>query len=167
METAFSLGSNLGDRLDYLRQARDALGALPGARLLAQSPVYETEPVGVRPEHRDKPYLNAVVILACQRALPEVSNEIHAIEARLGRRRQPDDRYAPRVIDIDMLYWGDTVCDTPELTLPHPQCLKRRFVCAPLADLRPALVLPGSDRSLRAALAALPAEPAVRRIGVM
>ena len=64
VEAGFSLGSNLGDRLGYLRAARDRLAAVPGARLAAQSPVYETEPVGVKPEHRHLKYLNAVVIVA-------------------------------------------------------------------------------------------------------
>lgn len=165
METAFSLGSNLGDRFTALVRAREALGALPGLRLLASSPVYETDPVGVAPEHRDKPFLNAVVLLEgeAHTDVRTVARSARSIEDALGRRRDPQDRYAPRAIDIDMLYWGDLVLQTPELILPHPECLKRRFVCAPLADLRPELRLPGAVEPLNAILATLPARPAVRR----
>ena len=165
METAFSLGSNLGDRFAALVRARDALGAVPGMRLLASSPVYETDPVGVAPEHRDKPFLNAVVLLEgeAHTDVRTVARSARGIEDALGRRRDPQDRYAPRAIDIDMLYWGDLVLQTPELILPHPECLNRRFVCAPLADLRPALRLPGVAHPVKDILEQLPEHPAVRR----
>lgn len=164
METALSLGSNLGNRFRALTLARNALCALPGTALLAQSPVYETEPVGVCPDHRDKAFLNAVIILDCTSPPDVVVQHMHAIEDQLGRQRTPGDRYAPRTLDIDMLYYGNLVLNTPELVLPHPQCLKRRFVCAPLADLRPGLVLPGSHQPLQAVLTELPSRPTARRL---
>jgi 2-amino-4-hydroxy-6-hydroxymethyldihydropteridine diphosphokinase len=143
IESGFSLGSNLGDRLAWLRAARDALAAAPGARILAQSPVYETEPVGVKPEHRGLKYLNAVVIVGGPLAARAWMDEVARIEAALGRVRGPD-RYAPRTIDIDLLYCGDAWIDGGGLTVPHPRWSQRRFVVQPLADIRPALRLPGA-----------------------
>lgn len=143
IESGFSLGSNLGDRLAWLRAARDALAATPGARILAQSPVYETEPVGVKPEHQGLKYLNAVVLVESPFSAPEWMDALSGIEAALGRVRGPD-RYAPRTIDVDLLYCGDAWIDRGGLTVPHPRWAQRRFVVQPLADVRPALRLPGA-----------------------
>lgn len=158
VEAGFSLGSNLGDRLGYLRAARDRLAAVPGARLAAQSPVYETEPVGVKPEHRHLKYLNAVVIVAADLDAAGWLERLDAIERELGRVRT-DDRYAPRTADIDLIYHGDSAVDGGGLVVPHPRWMQRRFVVQPLADVRPALVLPGAGRSVREVLAALTDAP--------
>ncbi len=158
MEAGFSLGSNLGDRLAFLRSARDALAAVPGVRLAAQSPVYETEPVGVKPEHRALKYLNSVVIVAGTLDARAWLAELARIETALGRVRGPD-RYAPRTIDIDLLYCGDEWIDRGGLTVPHPRWAKRRFVVQPLADIRPALRLPGTPGTVADILATLE-EPA-------
>lgn len=161
-EIGFSLGGNLGDRLAFLKAARDALAATPGARLAAQSPVYETEPVGVRPEHRDRWYLNAVVILAGAPAPEFWLRRAAEIETALGRVRGAD-RYAPRTIDVDLLFCGPVRTASPELTVPHPRWMRRRFVLQPLADIRPGLRLPGAETTVRECLAALPADETVTR----
>lgn len=153
-EVGFCLGSNLGDRLARLRVARDRLAATAGAALLAQSAVYETEPVGVRPEYRHLDYLNAVVILAADLDARQWLERIRAIEAELGRVRTAD-RYAPRTIDIDLLYRGADCFDDGDLTVPHPRWMERLFVVRPLADVRPDLRLPGAPRSVGEQLAAL------------
>jgi 2-amino-4-hydroxy-6-hydroxymethyldihydropteridine diphosphokinase len=163
MELALSLGSNLGDRLAYLRAARDRIAALSGVRLLAQAPVYETEPVGVKPEHAHLTYLNTVLIVQTDRPVPEVHRELARIETELGRIRG-DDRFAPRTIDIDLLYADDQVHQTNQLTLPHPRWAQRRFVLQPLCDLRPDHILPGTTRPLREHLAALPSGEALMRL---
>lgn len=155
VEIGFSLGGNLGDRLACLRAARDALAATPGARLAAQSPVYETEPVGVKPEHRNRWYLNAVVILTGAPDPEFWLRRAAEIEAALGRVRG-DDRYAPRTIDIDLLFCGAARSARAGLTVPHPRWAQRRFVLRPLADLRPDLRLPGTAATIREQLAALP-----------
>jgi len=162
MEMALCLGSNSGDRLRFLQQARDALVALDGVTLLAQSPVYETDPVGVREQYADLAFLNAVLILESNWPPDGLSAAMHAIEDRLGRVRS-EDRYAPRTIDIDMLYAADTRSDDPALVLPHPRWDTRRFVVQPLTDVRPALALPDQQRTVREILAALPPHPAARR----
>ena len=155
MEVGLSIGGNIGDRLNHLRNAVQAMTQTAGIELQAVSPVYETEPVGVKPEYQDMPYLNAVVIISSTRPLPALSEAIHNIEKKLGRTRT-DDRFAPRTIDIDILYAGDNVRKDDELTLPHPRWAQRRFVLQPLADVRPDLHIPGSSQSVAEHLAALP-----------
>ena len=154
-EIGLSIGGNIGDRLAHLRNAVKEIAEMAGVQLLAVSPVYETEPVGVKPEYADMAYLNAVVIISSASPLSELSEAIHGVEVKLGRTRT-DDRFAPRTIDIDILYAGDTICKEDHLTLPHPRWAERRFVLQPLADLRPDLHIPGSNRSVAEHLAALP-----------
>jgi 2-amino-4-hydroxy-6-hydroxymethyldihydropteridine diphosphokinase len=157
-EIAFSLGSNLGDRLANLREARRRIFAAPDARPAAQSPVYETEPVGVKPEYRDLRFLNAVLAVESDRPAEDWLETAAAIEREMGRARTAD-RCAPRPIDIDILYAGGRVLDGARLTVPHPRWAERRFVVRPLADIRPDLVLPGGARTVAEVLAALPDPP--------
>ena len=163
MEAGLSLGSNLGDRQAALREAVRRLTALPGTRLLEMAPLYETDPVGARPEYAHLKYLNTVVILDVSPDLAALSTAVHAIEDALGRRRT-DDRNAPRVIDIDILYAGEITQSNGILDLPHPRWAQRRFVLQPLADVRPDLRLPGAAGSVAELLAALPAGESVHRI---
>ena len=162
MEIGFSLGSNQGDRLEALRQARDRLCETAGAGLVAQSPVYETEPVGVREEYRHLSFLNAVVVLESDTEAGEWLHRAHRVEREMGRTRG-SDRFAPRPIDIDILYCGEHCLDSGILIVPHPRWADRRFVVQPLADVRPDLVLPGTCRTVRSILASLPAGESVVR----
>lgn len=158
IEAGFSLGSNLGDRLALLQAARDHLAATPGARLVAQSPVYETDPVGVRPEYAHLKYLNAVVVLAGELDARAWLRRAAEIEDALGRVRT-EDRYAPRTMDVDLLYCGAEHFDDGGLVVPHPRWARRLFVVQPLADVRPNLRLPGDTRTVREHLAELVASP--------
>ncbi len=142
MEIALSLGTNMGDRLANLREACARIEVLPDTRVVARSRIYETAPVGVKPQYQDMAYLNAVLVVETQLPVETVSDRIHAIEAEMGRVRG-DDRFAPRPIDIDILYAGREIRDDDSLTLPHPRWADRRFVLQPLADVRPGMVLPG------------------------
>jgi len=162
MEAALSLGSNLGDRRAHLCRARDGLAALSGTTVLVVSSIYETEPVDVPACHRDAGFLNAVVIVETRLDADAFSEHVHALEGMLGRRRGAV-RHAPRTIDIDIIYFGDVTRGQPDLRLPHPEWSRRRFVCAPLAELRPDLVLPGETRTVREILAALPMTPSAVR----
>ena len=155
MEVGLSLGSNLGDRLANLAAARRRLLTLPGVRLLAASPVYETEPVDVPPPYRSLAFLNAVLIVAGDQAPVEWQRATAQIETELGRVRTAD-RCAPRVMDIDILFIGGQCRDDGGLILPHPRWAQRRFVLQPLADVRPDLVLPGAAETVRQILARLP-----------
>jgi 2-amino-4-hydroxy-6-hydroxymethyldihydropteridine diphosphokinase len=120
------LGSNLGDRRAYLRQAVDAL---PG--VVAVSSVYETEPVG-GPAGQG-PYLNLVVALESDHSPRELLELAHRLEDAAGRVRT--ERHGPRTLDVDVLLVGDLCVRDPDLVVPHPRMWERRFVLAPLADL--------------------------------
>ena len=162
VEAGVSLGSNLGDRAENLLRAVRMLAETPGVRLLARSSLYETEPVDVPPEFAGLNYLNAAAVFEVSLPLAAWSDRCHAVEAALGRVRT--GYHHPRTIDVDLLWFGDAVRDEPHLHLPHPQIASRRFVCEPLAELRPDLRLPGLPGSVADLLAALPPRPGVRRI---
>lgn len=133
---------------------------MPGVALLARSPVYETEPVGVPAAVSGQLFLNCVVIIATTLTAPELSAAIHAVEDRLGRTRG-DTPNLPRTIDIDVITLGSLRSDDPQLLLPHPRASERRFVLQPLANLRPDLILPGDTQSVSERLRALPPSPRV------
>jgi 2-amino-4-hydroxy-6-hydroxymethyldihydropteridine diphosphokinase len=139
-----ALGSNLGDRLELLQEAVDSLGDTPGCRLVAVSPVYETEAVG-GPEQG--PFLNAVVLLDTMLPPADVLQRAKAVEAALGRERTI--RWGPRRMDVDVVVYADVTSDDPELTLPHPRAHERAFVLAPWQDVDPAAVVPGRGEVAR------------------
>jgi len=155
IEIGLSLGTNLGNRIANLRNAAEQLSQLPKTAIIARSRIYETKPVGVQPQHQGLAYLNAVLIISTELNIDGFSNRMHAIETAMGRIRS-EDRFAPRTIDIDMLYAGNDRRENRDLTLPHPHWAKRRFVVQPLADVRPALRLPGINRTVVDVLATLP-----------
>jgi len=125
------LGSNLGDRLAYLRAG---LTYLPD--VVAVSPVYETEPVGGPPGQG--PYLNLVAELWSSASARQLLEAGQKAEDAAGRSR--DVRWGPRTLDVDVLLVGDQTVDQPDLKVPHPRMWARGFVLVPLADLAPALV---------------------------
>ena len=153
------LGSNMGDCVGNLVEARAGIAALRGTRHVASSPVYRTEPVDVPEQYKDQWFFNAAVWFKTELPVEEWSRELHAVEARLFRVR--GERNAPRTIDIDLLTYDDAVISRPDLTLPHPQCARRRFVCQPLADICPGLTLPGQTKTVAEILATLPHAPRV------
>ena len=126
-----ALGSNLGDRMTSLHNALGDL-SLHGLRVAQCSSVYETEPVGFR----DQPdFLNLVCRIECGLGPLQLLDLCKATESRLGRRPAQVD--GPRLIDIDILFFGRTVMESPTLTIPHPSLHLRRFVLVPLAELAP------------------------------
>ncbi|MFF8592017.1 2-amino-4-hydroxy-6-hydroxymethyldihydropteridine diphosphokinase [Streptomyces sp. NPDC015220] len=135
-----SLGSNLGNRLETLQGAVDALEDTPGVRIKAVSPVYETEPWGVEPGSQPS-YFNAVVILKTTLPPSSLLERAHAVEEAFNRVR--DERWGPRTIDVDIVAYADLVSDDPGLTLPHPRAHERAFVLAPWHDVDPDAQLPG------------------------
>lgn len=136
-----ALGSNLGDRLQILQGAVDALAATTGIDVMSVSPVYETAPVG-GPDQPD--YLNAVVLADTSLPPGGLLGRAHEIEAGAQRTRQV--RWGPRTLDIDVIAYGDQVSGDPGLTLPHPRAHERAFVLAPWLDVDPAAELPGHGR---------------------
>ncbi len=155
MEAGLSLGSNEGDRIARLREARQRILAIPGITELARSPLYETEPVDVKPEHKDKKFINAVLVVEADLTPREWLAHAQRIEAERGRVREGRDRSAPRPIDIDLLYLGRHCIDSKTLIVPHPLWAKRKFVLRPLADIRPDKILPGVQHTVKQILDAL------------
>ena len=133
------LGSNLGNRRRHLREA---VAGLPD--VVAVSSVYETEPVG-GPEGQG-PYLNLVVELDTDLTPRQLLEVAGRLEEAAGRVRA--ERWGPRILDVAVLLVGELVVDEPDLVVPHPRMWERRFVVAPLGELAPELVPPGSDARL-------------------
>jgi 2-amino-4-hydroxy-6-hydroxymethyldihydropteridine diphosphokinase len=136
--TVIAMGSNLGDRLDYLQGGLDGLFDTPRITFLAVSPVYETKPVG-GPEQPN--YLNAVVIAQTSMPARAVLERCLSLEDAYGRVR--GERWGPRTLDLDLIIYGDEVSNSPGLTLPHPRAHERAFVLAPWHDADPQAQLPG------------------------
>ncbi|MGH2811714.1 MAG: 2-amino-4-hydroxy-6-hydroxymethyldihydropteridine diphosphokinase [Actinomycetota bacterium] len=137
--TAFvGLGSNRGDRLEYLKQAVRIMQR-EGIRVIRASSVYETDPVG--PPQPD--FLNAVCEVSTELPPRELYESLKRIEAEVGRR--PGPRWGPREIDLDLLLYDDETVEEPDLVLPHPDLTRRDFVLAPLLEIRPDATLPGGQ----------------------
>lgn len=138
-----SLGSNCEQAERMLAEAGRRLEALPGVVVEAASPVYRTEPQ----DYAEQPwFLNQVLRLRLEhswrpRAFVEA---LLSLEAALGRVRDPALRFGPRVIDLDLLLFGEERCAEPECTVPHPRLARRAFVLVPLLDVAPGLCLDGT-----------------------
>jgi 2-amino-4-hydroxy-6-hydroxymethyldihydropteridine diphosphokinase len=159
-KTAYlSLGSNQGDRIANLRTAFLALQGL--GNITAISSFYETEPV----EYVQQPwFVNCAVALETDMDPKQLLTAVLKIEREMGRRRSTSPAKGPRPIDIDILLFGASVMDTPDLTIPHPAMRERRFVLEPLAEIAPDERHPVFQRSIRELLDALPPGQAVRRL---
>ncbi|MBU6535300.1 2-amino-4-hydroxy-6-hydroxymethyldihydropteridine diphosphokinase [Streptomyces sp. NPDC057245] len=135
-----ALGANLGNRLETLQGAIDALEDTPGVRVKGVSPVYETEPWGVAPDSQPS-YFNAVVIVKTTLPPSSLLERAHAVEEAFHRVR--DEHWGPRTLDVDIIAYAEVVSDDPQLTLPHPRAHERAFVLAPWLDVDPGALLPG------------------------
>jgi len=131
-----ALGSNVGDRAAHLAYARARLAALPGTRLLKQSRVEETAPLGPVPQGA---YLNQMVLLETALEPAELLVQLHAIESERGRERRAGVRWGPRTLDLDVVRFGDRVLREPHLVIPHPELPNRPFWLRELAELDAAL----------------------------
>ncbi|MFI8824578.1 2-amino-4-hydroxy-6-hydroxymethyldihydropteridine diphosphokinase [Streptomyces sp. NPDC053431] len=154
-----ALGANLGNRLETLQGAVDALEDTPGLRVKAVSPVYETEPWGVDPGSQPS-YLNAVLLAKTTLPPSSLLERAHAVEEAFLRVRE--ERWGARTIDVDIITYADVVSDDPVLTLPHPRAHQRAFVLAPWHDVDPEAQLPGHG-PVAALLAAVGHEGVVPR----
>lgn len=144
MTRAFiGLGSNQGEPERQFEQALLALAEMPRTMLEKQSAWYRTRPVG-DPDQAD--FLNAVVEIETGLAALELLDELQRIELEQGRRHDPARRWGPRTLDLDLLMFGHEIIHHRRLTVPHPRLVLRAFVLKPLADLAPALSVPGHGR---------------------
>ncbi|MGH8828869.1 MAG: 2-amino-4-hydroxy-6-hydroxymethyldihydropteridine diphosphokinase [Jiangellaceae bacterium] len=139
---ALALGSNLGDRLEYLQAAVDALTDSSEISAVAVSPVYETEPMGGPAEQ--PLFLNAVLVVDTTLSARSLMERAQAAEAAFGRTR--DVLNGPRTLDVDVLALGDTTADDDDLRVPHPRLAERAFVLVPWADVDPNFAVPGLGR---------------------
>jgi 2-amino-4-hydroxy-6-hydroxymethyldihydropteridine diphosphokinase len=133
------LGSNLGDRAAMLRAALEQLAAEPEISLLAVSGFHERDPVGITEQPR---FLNAAAAVDTELTARQLLDRLLAVEGRLGRTRT-GPRFGPRTIDLDLLLYGDAEIVEQGLQVPHPRLHERLFALEPLAELDPALVVPG------------------------
>jgi 2-amino-4-hydroxy-6-hydroxymethyldihydropteridine diphosphokinase len=143
------LGANLGPREVTLLRAVDLLAAANGVEVAAVSQLRETEPVGVVDQ---PPFLNGAVAIETSLTARELLDLLLETERALGRIR--GERWGPRTVDLDLLLYGEETVDEPGLRVPHPRLAVRRFALEPLAELDPALRIPGLG-TVSAALAAL------------
>ncbi|MEI6474043.1 MAG: 2-amino-4-hydroxy-6-hydroxymethyldihydropteridine diphosphokinase [Planctomycetota bacterium] len=141
-----ALGSNVGDRSAHMEHAFRALGSTAGMRLIRQSSIHETAPVG---SPGQGPYLNAVAEISTELSPNALLAKLLEIECQRGRDRTREVRFGPRTLDLDILIWSASEpapvppallrIDAPGLTVPHPRMHERPFVLLPLAELDPEL----------------------------
>ncbi len=130
ISVVLSIGSNIGDREFFIREAIRRLALTPHITNIVKSGLYETDPVGYTDQEL---FLNAAVKLDTDFAPEELLDYINGIECDLGRVRTI--RWGPRTVDIDIILFGDEKVDTPRLTIPHPRFKERAFVTVPMEDL--------------------------------
>lgn len=149
IHTAFiSLGTNLGNRIENLRQSVKLLSVENKIEVLNVSPLYETDPVGGPVQG---PFLNACIEVSTELSPEELLTSMLAIEDKLGRVRE--ERWGPRLIDLDLLVYEKRIIDTEFLQLPHQRMEERDFVMIPLKDIAPDLIIPGLKNSVSEILA--------------
>ncbi len=152
-----SLGSNVGDREAQLQEALVKLATV--GRVVATSSFCETEPV----EFTQQPwFLNCALALETSKTPQQLMAAILRIEEEMGRRRV--QKKGPRAIDVDILLFGDTIINSPELTIPHPAMQQRRFVLEPLAEIAPEVLHPLLKKTIRELRDELPPGQAVRKL---
>ena len=145
------LGANLEEPRRQIERALELLAAEHGVEVVAASTLRETDPVGYEDQPR---FLNGAAELRTSLSARELLERLLAIEQRLGRVRGEGQRFGPRTIDLDLLLYGDASIDEKGLQIPHPRLHERRFALEPLAELDPALEIPGRGQ-VQALLAGL------------
>jgi len=141
------IGSNLDQPLDQCRKAVSLLETRSGIQLLCVSSFYRTEPVGL---DKQDDFVNAVCEIRTRLDHKALFKVLKEIEERMGRREGP--RWGPRIIDLDLLFYGQDVIDEGDLIIPHPECHKRRFVLRPMEEIASFFIHPAFGISIRGLL---------------
>jgi len=156
-----AMGSNLGNKLLNLQLARKKLQAkLPSKSIILSAPVFSTPPIHCPPDSPD--FYNTVLEFNYPASPEQLLQLTQEIETAMGRKSKGPE-HLPRVIDLDILYFGQCFVQTKDLTIPHPRMSSRRFVLEPLSCINPNLILPGQSYSIQTLLHTSP-EPELKRI---
>jgi 2-amino-4-hydroxy-6-hydroxymethyldihydropteridine diphosphokinase len=156
--TAFiALGSNIGNRYDYLTEAIKQLESHLEIKLVNISSIYETDPLGY--EDQDL-FLNMVIEVMTSLRADELLDICLKLELTLGRKREIV--WGPRTIDLDILLYNQENIETEKLIIPHPRMLERNFVMIPLSEIKPDIIIPNTDKPLEALIKELPNKEGVR-----
>lgn len=159
MKTAYiALGTNLGERLENLKRAVELIDKVDALEIKSVSSVYETRPVG-GPEQSN--YLNACALIKSELTPTLLLLKLLEIENIMGRVRE--ERWGPRIIDLDLLVYENVIMNTPLLELPHPRLTERDFVLIPLCDIAPDLVITGGGKTVYNLLSTRPRADDVTR----
>ncbi len=145
------IGSNLGDRKANFFEAIDRIQKIPSTRIVKQSSLYESEPLGDAKTW----FVNAVVELETESGADELLKKLKQIETAMGHKRVRGKRWGSRVIDLDILLFDNEIINKRTLKVPHPEMQNRRFVLAPLSELAPQLIHPKLSVSVSELLAGL------------
>ncbi len=157
---AIGIGSNLDDPASQVRRALRALEQLPGAHVLASSELYASPPWGFA----EQPwFVNAAAVIETRLAAAQLHAALGDIEDQFGRLRD-GPRWGPRILDLDLLLYGDEIIDTPSLAVPHPRMIGRAFVLVPLADIAADWRIPGAGTVAEACAALDPDQRSLQRI---
>ena len=139
-ETFIALGSNIGDSTTIVEEAIAALARIRDCHLRGRSSLYRSEPIGEIPQDD---YINAVAWLGCSLEPTALLLELQSIEHAYYRRREQEQRWAPRTLDLDIILFGNRNIDDSHLTVPHPEFSKRRFVLEPMLEIDGDRFIPG------------------------
>ena len=140
-----SIGSNLGDKEAYCRKAVEEIAAF--SDIVKLSSLYETEPV----DNQDQPnFINAAAEISTDYSPHDLLCKLNIIEKKLGRVRS--EKYGPRTIDLDIIFYGDLIIEDDILVIPHPRAHLRKFVLAPICEIAPLLIFPGFGASISVVL---------------
>ena len=152
-----ALGSNMGDRYEYLKKAVLLLENQEKITVVNTSSIYETDPVGFTDQDQ---FLNMAVQVSTSLKPLELLDECLKIEEQLGRKREI--RWGPRTLDLDILLYNQEDIETEKLTIPHPRMSERAFVILPLLEMNPNIMLPHMEEPLKSCLQSIPDKEGVR-----
>jgi 2-amino-4-hydroxy-6-hydroxymethyldihydropteridine diphosphokinase len=139
-----SLGSNIGDRLAYIKNALKEIKHLKNTKVLKSSSIYQTEPWGYK---KQESFLNLIISIETGKSPLNLIEDLKEIEYRCGRQLR--DKWLEREIDIDILFFEDYILKSEQLEIPHPQIQDRRFVLVPLNEIEPGLIHPVFNKSVK------------------